>query len=423
MTAMRLMLRFFSLPTKADPLLCGVVAVLIGLPGVAIAAAAPPSLWSQPAEQLAAQVAAILGPGEARLTLHNLSTISTDEIPSIQKLLEQDLKAHGIQLSGADSANSVRVTLSENARERIWVAEVVEGNQTHVAMVHVGAGAAPTNQLAGGIMLRKQAIFTSSEPLLSVLQNSNELVALEPEQIVIYAQTADGWQEQKRVKIGQRRPLPRDPRGILLESTSGQGFEALLAGTRCIGSLSAATSEAPAAQCRESDDPWTLLQADSAGGTSSMSAFYNAARNYFTGVITPNPGVDLPPFYSAALVPRAVGGAALLLGGIDGKVQMVDNGVLRTVAGARDWGSDFALLQSSCGTGTQIIASGSGEAVADSLRAYELAALEAVPASGPLAIDGTVTALWSAPDEKSVLAVVRNATDQFEVDRVTALCN
>ena len=423
MTAMRLMLRFFSLPTKADLLRCGVVAMLIALPGVAIAAAAPPGLWNQPAEQLAEQVAGILGPGEARLTIRNLSTISTDEIPSIQKLLEQDLKAHGIQLSGADSANSVRVTLSENARERIWVAEVVEGNETQVAMVHVGAGAARTKKLAGSIMLRKQTIFTSGEPLLSALQSSNELIALEPDEIVIYALATDGWHEQKRVNIGQRRPLPRDPRGILLESTGGQGFEALLAGTRCIGSLSAATSETPVVQCRESDDPWTLLQTDSAGGTSSLSAFYNAARNYFTGVITPNPGVDLPPFYSAALVPRAVGGAALLLGGIDGKVQMLDNGALRTVAGARDWGSDFALLQSSCGAGTQIIASGSGEAVADSLRAYELAALEAVPASAPLAMDGTVTALWSAKDDKSVLAVVRNVTNQFEVDRVTALCN
>ncbi len=399
------------------------MAMLIGLPGVAMAVAAPPSPWNQPAEQLAEQVAAILGPGEARLTIRNLSTISTGEIPSIQKMLEQDLKARGIQLSGADSANSVRVTLSENARERIWVAEVVEGKETQVAMVHVGASAARTIKPEGGIMLRKQTIFTSSEPLLSVLQNSNELVALEPEQIVIYVQAADGWHEQKRVNIGQRRPLPRDPRGILLASTSGQGFEALLAGTRCIGSWSATTSETPAVQCRESDDPWTLLQSNSAGGTSSMSAFYNAARNYFTGVTTPNPGVDLPPFYSAALVPRAAGGAALLVGGIDQKVQMVDNGALRAVAGARDWGSDFALLQSSCGTGTQIIASGSGEAAADSLRAYELTALEAVPASAPLAMDGTVTAIWSAPDDKSVLAVVRSATNQFEVDRVTALCN
>jgi hypothetical protein len=38
-------------------------------------------------------------------------------------------------------------------------------------------------------------------------------------------------------------------------------------------------------------------------------------------------------------------------------------------------------------------------------------------------MDGTVTALWTAPDGKSVLAVVRNAANEYEVDRVTALCN
>ena len=59
----------------------------------------------------------------------------------------------------------------------------------------------------------------------------------------------------------------------------------------------------------------------------------------------------------------------------------------------------------------------------DSLRAYEMPAQEAIPASAPLAMDGTVTALWTAPDGKSVYAVVRNAADEYEVDRVTALCN
>jgi hypothetical protein len=38
-------------------------------------------------------------------------------------------------------------------------------------------------------------------------------------------------------------------------------------------------------------------------------------------------------------------------------------------------------------------------------------------------MDGTVTAMWSAPDGKSVYAVVRSAANQYEVDRVTALCN
>ncbi len=76
----------------------------------------------------------------------------------------------------------------------------------------------------------------------------------------------------------------------------------------------------------------------------------------------------------------------------------------------------------------QIIASGSGEAVSDSLRAYELPTLEAIPASALLSMDGTVTALWTAPDGKSVFAVVRKpagpgSADQYEVDRVTASCN
>ena len=104
-------------------------------------------------------------------------------------------------------------------------------------------------------------------------------------------------------------------------------------------------------------------------------------------------------------------------------MQLAENGELKVVAGTRDWGSDFAVLHSGCGAGVEVIASSSGEAASDSLRAYELPALEAVPASAPLSMDGTVTALSTAPDGKSVLAVVRNAEDQYEVDRVTALCN
>jgi len=41
------------------------------------------------------------------------------------------------------------------------------------------------------------------------------------------------------------------------------------------------------------------------------------------------------------------------------------------VNGTRDWGSDLALISSGCGTGTQIVVSGSGEQASDSLRAYE----------------------------------------------------
>ena len=74
------------------------MAAMVGLAGIAVHAA--PSPWEQPAAALAGQITAILGPGQAHLTIRNLSTISTDEIPAIRGLLEQDLKAHGVTAAG-----------------------------------------------------------------------------------------------------------------------------------------------------------------------------------------------------------------------------------------------------------------------------------------------------------------------------------
>jgi hypothetical protein len=412
------------------------IAVLASAP-TALAENAAPSPWEQPAAALAEQIAAILGPGQAHLTIRNLSKISTGEIPAIRRLLEQDLKARGVQASGAESANTIRVTLSENLRERLWVAEVVEGSETRVTMVHVDAGTRQQEAATNGLTLHSQILLSRKTPVLAALETADGFVVVEPEEIVILAPALDGWQEQNRVGVGQRKPLAQDPRAVIFPAPDGQGFEASVAGMTCSGAYRhAATPADRIVRCHESDDPWLLAQQQSAATGSAtdesvratpIRAFYNAARNYFTGVVTPSLGVDLPPFYSAVLLPRP-DGAGLLIGGIDGKVQVVESGALKPIAGTRDWGSDFAALHSGCGGGTQIIASSSGEALTDSLRAYELPAQEAIPASAPLTMEGTVTALSAAPDGKSVLAIVRKQSsagqaDTYEVDRVTASCN
>jgi hypothetical protein len=393
--------------------------------------------WEQPAAALAEQISGILGPGQAHLIIRNNSKISTDEIPAIRHALEEALKAHGVQASGVESANTVRITLSENIHEGLWVAEIVEGNQTRVAIVRVEAGAPRDEVSTSAITLRKQAVLTTSEPVLTALQVANSLVVIEPEEIVTFSESQSGWKEINRVGIGQKKQLARDPRGVIFPSADGQGFIASVAGMACSGTYQHA--QAPAdwtLHCREGDDPWPLTPSQpveaSPGASGSpaqvpIRAFYNASRNYFTGVVAPSLGKDLPPFYSAAPIPRPEG-AGLLIDGVDGKVQLVETASLKPIAGTRDWGSDIAALHSGCGAGTQVIVSGSGEAVSDSLRAYEIPAFEAVPASAPLAMDGAVTALWTAPDGKSVLASVRKPGSQghaepYEVDRVTANCN
>jgi hypothetical protein len=383
--------------------------------------AAGSSPWEQPAAALTDQIAAILGPGQAHLTIRNLSRISNEDVAAIRKLLEQDLRARGVVVADVESANSIRVTLSENKRERIWVAEVVEGNVTQVAMVQLSPDGDQRAQAAGGLTLRTEKVLTLREPVLAALETANGLVVLEPEQIIFETRGPDGWHEQSRTGIGQKRPLARDPRGVLL-SEGGAGFEAWLAGTECKGSYDPASSQNQwTVSCYASDDPWPLPQSEQAAV--AVKAFFNGARNYFTGVVTPSVGVDPPAFYAAEWIPRAASGVALVVGGIDGKVLMIENGVLKPVAGTRDWGSDFALMHSGCGTGVQIVASSSGEAAADSLRAYELPALEAFPVSAPLDVRGAIMALWPASDGKTVLAVVHGAANQYEVDRVSALCN
>jgi hypothetical protein len=323
------------------------------------------------------------------------------------------------------------VTLSENARERLWVAEIVEGNETRVAMVTVDLGVVQKSEGRGGLMLRKSTVMRSNEPVLAALETADGMVVVESETIAIYGHRAGEWQVEKRVAIAQKGALARDPRGVISASAIGEGFEASVAGMDCTGSYVTAEPMGEwTVRCRETDDPWTLavvrpdgpsgIKTGESGGT--LKAFYNTARDYFTGVVTPGIDVDLPPFYSAALVPRA-SGAGLVINGVDGKVELAENGRLKPVSGTRDWGSDFAALNSGCGAGTQIVASGSGEAASDSLRAYELPGQEATPASAPLAMEGTVTAVWTAPDGQSLFAVVKNPAGQYEVDRVTASCN
>jgi hypothetical protein len=412
---------------------------LIGLAGLAAPA---PSKWQGPAAELAEQVAGIVGPGQVRLTIRNQSTIPADEIPKIRLLLEEDLKAHGVLTSGAESANAIRVTFSENVRERLWVAEVIEGNERQVAMVRVEPEMMRQAQAGTGLTLRKQTVLTTRELVLAALETSGGLVVVEPEEIVIYGHATEGWQEQKRVAIGQRKPLTRDPRGVIVPSRDGDGFEAFVPGMVCNGSYARGLTAGDwTVRCREGDDPWQLsvppsLQTSATKQSENievtpLKAFYNSTRDYFTGVLSPSLGADLPPFYTAAIVPRPAGSgslAALLVNGIDGKVQLTETTVLKPVSGARDWGSDFAVLSTGCGAGAQVVASGSGEALADSLRAYDLPAQEAIPASAPLAMEGTVMAQWTAPDGKSVFAVVRKAgmpgaTNEYEVDRVTSSCN
>jgi hypothetical protein len=388
----------------------------------------------QPVADLAKQIAAITGPGPVKLTIQNLSSLSADELPVIRKSLERDLSGYGVNVSVADSPTTIRITLSENTAGGLWVAEVQEGTEVRVVMVPVVLATASETQTGTGITLRKTLAWQQKEPVLDVLVLSvgafRKMFVLEPEQIVSYTTISGAWTKEQEFPIAHTRAFPRDMRGRLI---TGQGdlFDAYLPGVVCTGTASGDTLTV---SCADSDDPWPLPTAtgllnlpqsfSASSGQMQQKAFYNATRDYFTGVLAPGFGMQLQPFYDAAAISRPAG-TAMLFNEIGGRVLVIESNVTKPIAGARDWGSDFAAIHSACGAGMQVLVSGSGSAPADSVRAYEIPGREAEPVSQPLEMDGQVMAMWPSSDGTSATVIVRAATGQmpYEVYSVSALCN
>src|SRR5205814_7970622 len=131
----------------------------------------------------------------------------------------KDLKAHGITMASGESANSLRITLSQTDRERLWVAEVIQGNETRVIIVPAGSGPAQNSAAADYMTLRTERLpilhSLSDDPAIAAFETGSSLVILRPEAIDLLAFGEGGWQHQKYFALGDHRQLARDERGMM----------------------------------------------------------------------------------------------------------------------------------------------------------------------------------------------------------------
>jgi len=401
---------------------------------VSVLPAAHAANWEQPASDLAKQIASLTGPGPAKLTIRNESSLAAADTLQIRRLIERDLRGLGVAAGENDSATLIRVALSENLRGGLWIAEVVEGTETRVTMLPVTLGPAATTSGGASLTLRRTFMIAETEPVLDAqifsVGTLQRLVVLEPERILTYVRNAaplavvgsgaPNWVVDQQFAILHTRPYPRDLRGKLVAGPDHL-FDAWLPGVECSGT---STGAQIAVVCGDSDDPWPVGTAIPGATAAAQRAFYNAMRNYYTGVLAPGFGMELPPFYQMSDIARPTG-TGMLLNTVDGRVMLIENNTLKTINGAGDWGGDFAVIHSECGTGVQVLVSGTGAAsTGDSLRAYEIAGREALAVSPPLTVDGTVISIHATKDGTSATIIVRRDTPvRYEVWDGSALCN
>lgn len=376
--------------------------------------------WRMPEAQLSEKIAAITGPGVIALEINNRSSVAPADVESIRHALVDKLGTSGIRVWEPDQAAAVvKITLSENLQNYVWIAEIQQGtSEPSILMISTARpDSAPSAQNALPLTLHATPLITSPDPILDavVLEgNPRRILALGGAAVTIYEFKDNRWVPGQTLPIPHEHPFPRDLRGRIV-LRGDHPFDAYLPGVAC-----RSTNSSPLAMnCSQNDDPWPLQAPDF-----GVSAFFSPTRNFFTGALAPAIGKQrtAPAFYSSAAVPREKY-ALWLFAATDGQLHLLD-GINQQVAPKIHWGSDLAGVRAECRPGWQVLATSPSDDASDWLQAFELPDREPVAVSQKLNVNGTVTALWTAPDGKSAVAIYRDSdSGNYEAVQLTLTCN
>jgi hypothetical protein len=368
-------------------------------------AQAPP----EAAKQLAVRIGAVLPQKPpVKLEFRNNSSLAQSEFLNLRQAIDRELNAAGIQTRQGDT--DVSITLTENLTGFILTAQVKTTEGARVALASWPK--AETGQVAGGpkMSIVLTPVRQQAEPILdfSVDVQNSRLTVLEPTQMVVYSGSAGQWQTTRTVPFTSARPMPRDPRGRL--QTSGASFSAFLPGTVCSGSYEPNQE----ITCSPGDAPFRL-------SSLGEPVRWVAGRNLLQ---TPSAVSANAAFYSLAPVDEQLS----LVAPINGPVRLVnlrsEQSAAASLATVREAGSDFATVDSACGS--FIVASGAGDGPSDVVQAIERRNLrdQRVTVAGPpLSVPGRVTALWPGAIPTELSLVVRNEkTRSYEASRLSISC-
>jgi len=413
------------------------------LPILLLAATVWGQNWAGAEEQLARKIVVVTGARTMTVEVSNRSSLGkpglgSTTVDDIRRGLLTQLAALGARFVNAEqAAATVRVSLSENLQNYVWVAKLQLGaNQAsgvEPAVVIVSLPRPETRAVeaeAAAMVLHKTSLWSQQDRILDVAvmernpgRNPAHMLVLDSRGVLLYRLQDGQWQAEQTLAITHSRPWPRDLRGRL-QLRQDHVFDAYLPGVFC---RSTATSPL-AMTCYEGDDAWPI-------GTNlfSLNAVFSSSRNYFSGALLPGVGkqTTTAPFYSAASFPRGQSTLSLFAA-VDGQVHLLD-GATDQVMGKLGWGSDIASVRSGCGSGWQVLATGNGDGSTDTVRAFEVPGGEPMAASAALEIAGSITGLWTetAGTESggtesggsSAVAVVRNwETGRYEAFRLTLTC-
>jgi hypothetical protein len=361
-----------------------------------------------PARGLAQKIGGALARHETvTLSMRTLSSMAATDLPTARAALERELRAQGLTIR-AQGGVELAVTISENARGSLWVAEIRRRDERDLAIRDVVIEQAPRPQgtstpvSTAAMTIEKKLLFEQEEPILDLAAAGAATLVLDSAGVSLH-------ESAQVTRIAILRTLPRDARGRLV--VAGGAYQAYLPGVICSGT----TAPTLTASCRE-EALWPL--------SASVRASFAPARNFFDGriITAAGPEKNVTPFFSAAAFEDR-GRSAWLLAGADGGVHLY-SAALEPSGGWTGWGSDIAGIESDCGARSQVLATRSGDTTAvDSVQAYQILGGSPQAAGDAVTFPGPVTALWPAAERGAALAVARDLrSGRYAAFRLAITC-
>jgi hypothetical protein len=386
------------------------------------------------AEKIAAHASSL---ASVSLTMNNLSSLPAQQAEARRSAVESQLRAAGVEIVDRSRALSdVHLTVSENPRGLLWVAQIRYGAAEQVVFQEEPRPAAFTSVQASTFEIVKLPLCSSHEPLLDAVQlsvttaavsanapltsSSSQALLLLSAGKVMLASSHNGICEiQQTAPVQLNAPWPRDPRGKILLSDAGS-FELFLPGTTCSGN----TIPLLQVSCHASDAPWPL-----AGQGGALRATFASDANYFDGrlfsAISGAQVSTVPPFFSAAYLSTSQGNQWWFTG-TDSRARAYTPG---NTVNVDTWGSDIAPVFADCDRETRLLVSAptgsqlGGAATVNSIRLLAMRNGQPIDTGAVAAFDGVLTALWSAADQRSAAAVVRlGASNTYEAFGLSVRC-
>ncbi|HKV26348.1 MAG TPA: hypothetical protein VJN93_17255 [Candidatus Acidoferrum sp.] len=336
----------------------------------------------------------------------NLANLGRNAFTRFTAAFEAELQRRGVRLETSAASVNLVVRISRGPAEYIGVAEILRKEGSETVMESLGS----LNNIVApeppfSLILHREFLFSDERPILDVLLNTDgkHAAALSPDGISAYELQGDDWVLTGSGHLPVLQPPQRDERGFLFSGIDSQA--AYLPGEIC-----------------------TISALDKKGWNCAASSDPMPVRTVSPDVMA---GKKIGAWISAAQFESA-GKTKLVVTGQEGLARLFEDGS-EPLALFPDWGGQIASIYSGCGSGWQLLVTGTGDwTQPDRIQAVDLAESQPQTVSDPMEFPGPILALHApgtrtadnATANSRAVAVDRNLlTGRYEAYLLSIACS